>query len=247
MLPQGSRIDGRSWQRMRIRSRFQTNLIAISRQGKSFKKRLNHVNLRAGDVLLLQGDLEHIQETVRSLNLYPLVERGLEVKKPRLTYVPISIFAVGILLTACHLLPIQIAFAAVVLTYVLTNITPARKLYASIDWSIIVLLAAMIPIGGALQATGTTKLIADAFISLAGNAEPVYIFALLMIVTMTLSDLMNNAATAIIMAPIAVSIAQSTHSSIDPFLMNVAIGSSCSFLTPISHQNNTIVMGPGGY
>lgn len=243
----GSRLEGRSWQGMRIRSRFRTNLLAIAREGRPYKKRLNHVNLHAGDVVLLQGDLETIQENVFNLGLLPLVERGVQVGMPRRAFMSIIIFAIAITLTATRILPVQVSFAVTVLMFILFKIIPVRNVYKNIDWSIIVLLAAMIPIGDALQSTGGTKLIANLFMMLAGNAAPIFIFGLLLVVTMTLSDVMNNAATAVVMAPIAVSIADAMQASVDPFLMTVAIGASCSFLTPISHQNNTLVMGPGGY
>ena len=122
-----------------------------------------------------------------------------------------------------------------------------RQVYRYIDWSIITLLAAMIPIGGALQSSGATQLISDGVLSIAGTHSPLLIISLLLLITMTLSDVMNNAATAVVMAPIASAMAQTLHLSVDPFLMAVTVGASCSFLTPISHQNNTLVMGPGGY
>lgn len=247
VIPQSSRVEGRSWHRMRIRSRMHLNLLAIARQGKAFKKRLNHVELHAGDVVLLQGETETLRENVVNLGLLPLAERDIQIGFRRKALVPLGIFAGAIALAALQIFQVQIAFAMAVLLLVLVNTIPIRKVYASIDWSIIVLLAAMIPIGGALQATGGTDLIAQFFINIAGHSTPLFIVTLLLIITMTLSDIMNNAATAVVMAPIAVSIAQSLNLSIDPFLMAVAIGASCSFLTPISHQNNTLVMGPGGY
>lgn len=243
----GARVDGRSWQRMRIRSRYRVNLLAIARQGRPYNQRLNHVNLRAGDVVLLQGEIQSLHENINSLGLLPLQERGVHVGMPRRAILPILFFSCAIIASALQFLPVQISLSIAVILCVLTNVIPVRHLYKNIDWSIIMLLAAMIPIGGALQATGGTEMIAHFFLRLAGSAHPVFIFALLLIVTMTLSDVMNNAATAVVMAPIAVSIAQALNASIDPFLMTVAIGASCSFLTPISHQNNTLVMGPGGY
>ena len=122
-----------------------------------------------------------------------------------------------------------------------------RKLYQSIDWPIIVLLGAMIPLGSALEQTGATALVADGVVSAAGALGPLLLLGLIMVVTMTLSDIMNNAATAVVMAPIAATVANEIGSSQDAFLMAVALGASCAFLTPIGHQNNLLVMGPGGY
>ena len=247
VVPQGSRIEGRSWQKMRVRSRFRINLLAISRHGTLTKQRLNHTNLRPGDVVLLQGDMNNLSETIVNLGLLPLVERGVQVGMQQKALVPMGIFITAIVLAATQVLPVQIAFACAVIMMVLTKSIPVRKLYASVDWSIIVLLAALIPVGHALQTTGATAMLAKTFLSLAGTAHPIFLFLLLLIVTMTLSDVMNNAATAVVMAPVAVGIANAMQVSVDPFLMTVAVGSSCSFLTPISHQNNTLVMGPGGY
>lgn len=247
VVPPGSRIEGRSWQRTRIRSRFRINLLAIARQGKAFKNRLNHVNLRAGDVVLLQGDSETIYDSILNLGFVPLFERNVQVGLPRSFILPLLIFIAAITLAALGFFPVQIAFALAVGALVILNIVPARTLYKNVDWSIIVLLGAMIPVGNALQSTGGTELIASLFLSLTGSFPPYMIFGLLLVITMTLSDIMNNAATAVVMAPIAMSIANAMHASVDPFLMTVAVGASCSFLTPISHQNNTLVMGPGGY
>jgi len=247
VVPFGSKVEGRSAQSMRLRSRYHTNLLAIAREGKPFKERLNHVMIKPGDVVLLQGEASSLREMAVSLGLLPLAGRGVEVGVKRKAYLPILIFGIAILLTALQIVPVAISFLAAILGMVILNVIPLRRLYEGIDWSVVVLLGAMIPIGNALQSTGGTTLIANNILSLAGHVSPMVVMALVMIVTMTVSDVMNNVATAVIMAPIAVSIANAMHVSIDPFLMAVAVGASCSFLTPIGHQNNTVVLGPGGY
>jgi len=247
VVPQGSRIEGRSSISMRLRTRHHLNLLAVSRSGKAFKERLNHLTLEAGDVVLLQGPSDGLNENVANLGFLPLVERGVHVGTKRKVLLPIFIFILAIILAAFQLLPVQVAFGGAVLGMILFKVIPVRKLYESIDWSIIILLAAMIPIGGALQSTGGTAIIAHYFIAMSGHISPIFILGLLLLVTMTLSDFMNNAATTVVMAPIAVGIAQALKVNIDPFLMTVALGASCSFLTPVGHQNNTLVMGPGGY
>lgn len=246
MVPPGSRIENRSSQNIHLRSRYRINLLAIAREGNPFKERLHQVNLRARDVVLLQGPVDILQENVASLGFLPLIERRLDVGKRR-AFVPLFIFVLVIILTALQLIPVEIAFGGAVLAMILFRSIPLRFVYDSIEWPVIILLAAMIPIGEALQSTGGTALIAHDIIGLTQHLPPVYILGLLLIVTMTISDFMNNAATAVVMAPIAGTIAHTMHASIDPFLMVVAIGASCSFLTPIGHQNNTLVMGPGGY
>ena len=246
VVPPGSRIEGHSSQDFRLRAKHKLNLLAISREGKPFKERLRQVKLRSGDVVLLQGASVDISENITNLGFLPIVERGLRVTGRR-RYLPLIFFAIAILLSASGLLPVQVAFGAVVVLLVFFNLIPLSKLYESIDWPVIILLAAMIPIGSALQTTGGTALIVHYLISISGTLPPTYLLGLLLIFTMTLSDFMNNAATAVVMAPIAASVAQALRLNIDPFLMAVAVGASCSFLTPVGHQNNTLVMGPGGY
>jgi di/tricarboxylate transporter len=246
VVPQGSATEGRSSKSMMLRSTHHINLLAISREGTPYKKRLNQIALKAGDVVLLQGASKGLNEAIADLGFLPIAERGLQVSARR-RFLPLMIFIVAILLTALQLLPVQVAFGAAVLLMLLFNLIPLRQLYETIDWPIIILLAAMIPIGTALQSTGGTAMIVQHFIHLSSNLSPFYILGMLLIVTMTLSDFMNNAATAVVMAPIAASMAQALQVNIDPFLMTVALGASCSFLTPVGHQNNMLVMGPGGY
>lgn len=248
VVPPGSRLEGRTWQGARIRSQFQANLICISRKGKPFRTRLNHSELKAGDVLLLQLPMTLMDKTVQHIGLLPLAERNINIKKPSLrTLLPLLIFIVAIILAASGLLPVAVAFGGAILVMVLTRTVPLRNLYDNIEWPIIILLMAMIPVGNALVSTGGSAKIVGLLTSLSQVIHPIGMLALVLIVTMTLSDFMNNAVTAIIMAPIAAKIAMALHVSSNPFLMAVAIGASCSFLTPIGHQNNTLVMGPGGY
>lgn len=246
VVPVGSRVENRSIQSIGLRSRYHTNLLAISRKGKPFKQRISQVLLKPGDILLLQGEADSLREKIVSLGLLPLVQRDISVKKPSAA-IPLVIFALAIIAAGAHWVPVQIAFAIALGLMVVSNIIPISKVYEGIDWSIIILLASMIPLGNALQTTGATDIITNWCLSLAGNLNPAYILVILLVITMTLSDIMNNAATAVIMAPIAVGIAHAMHLNPDTFLMTVSIGASCSFLTPIGHQNNTLVMGPGGY
>jgi di/tricarboxylate transporter len=247
VVPQGSRTEGRSGQSMGMKARLAINLIAISREGKPFKNRLNNVKLKAGDIILFQGPSETIQEDLIVKGFVPLIERDIEVKSSWKRYLPFLVFLAAIIATALQVIPVQAAFGGAVVIMVVCNMIPARMLYEAIDWPIIILLAAMIPIGSALQTTGGTALISGWITHSAHHLEAPWVLVIMMVVTMTISDFMNNAATAIVMAPIAVSIANSLGTNIDPFLMGVAVASSCSFLTPVGHQNNTLVMGPGGY
>ncbi|KTD19380.1 SLC13 family permease [Legionella israelensis] len=243
----GSRIEGRSWQQLRVRSTYQINLLAVARSGRNIKNRLNHVNLNAGDVVLVQGLTDSLQENIVHLGLVPLAERTINVGFRRNTILPLLLFLGGIIFTTTQMVSVSVCFAAVVVLMVMFNIMPMRRVYQSIDWSIIILLGALIPLGDALKSTGAADLIGQGILALAGTDYPALILVLLLIITMSLSDMMNNAATAVVMSPIATNIAYSMHMNVDAFLMAVAVGASCSFLTPISHQNNTLILGPGKY
>ena len=247
VVPPRSRIENRSVQAMRLRTRYGVTLLAVSRQGRPIRERLRSLSLKAGDVLLLQGDGERLPEAIAAMGCLPLAERGLQIGQRRLAGPCAAIFAAAIISASLGWLPFTIALALAALTMVLLNIVPPREIYESVDWPVILLLGAMIPVGEALETSGATQLIAGAILGIAGDLPPIVVLALLMIVTMTLSDVMNNAATAVVMAPISVGMAGQLGVSADPFLMTVAVAASCAFLTPIGHQNNMLIMGPGGY
>ncbi len=242
----GARLAVHSAAGFRLRRRFGIDLLAVAREGQPIRQRIRNVTLRAGDVLLLQGDSTAIQDNLSLIGCLPLAERGLRLSGAR-TFAPLVLFAGAIALAATGLLSVPVALLCALLVMILADLLTPRDVYDAIDWPVVVLLGAMIPVGGALGATGGTALIADGILSLAGDFPPWAILTLVLVAAMTLSDVMNNAATAVVMAPIAAGIAERMEVSADPFLMAVAIGASCAFLTPIGHQNNTLIMGPGGY
>ncbi len=242
-----ARIEGRSVHAMRLRTRYGVTLLAVSRQGRPIRERLMSLALKAGDVLLLQGDGDRLPEAIAAMGCLPLAERGLQIGQRRHAGLCAAIFAAAIVSASLGWLPFTISLALAALAMVLLNIVPPREIYESIDWPVILLLGAMIPVGEALETSGATGLIASAILGVAGDFPAVVVLALLMIVTMTLSDIMNNAATAVVMAPISMGMASQLGVSADPFLMTVAVAASCAFLTPIGHQNNMLIMGPGGY
>ena len=211
------------------------------------RKRLGNVTFRVGDVLLLQGNVENLDDNISSLDLLPLAERDVTVGVFSKVSLALLIFGVALALNIFNILPITLAFSTAVMAYVFTGILPVRELYRHIDWPVIVLLGAMFPVSDALQTTGSTQLIADAMVSMTRGLPVSFILAMVMIITLSLSSVINNAATALIMAPIAVEIAIIMGVSIDPLLMCVAVSASCAFLTPIGHQCNALVLGPGGY
>jgi len=242
-----ARIIGRLAGDLNLRTRYGVNLLAVSRQGRPFRERVRHVRFQAGDVLLLQGDAERLPQVTASLGALPLAERNLQFGKRGQVWQCTGIFAAAIAAATLGFLPIAVSLTIAVVLLVLLDIVPARELYDGVDWPVIVLLGAMIPIGFAMQSTGATGVIADGLLALTAGAPPVVVLTLLLVLTMTLSDVMNNAATTVVGAPIAIIIASRLGVSADPFLMAVAVGASCAFLTPIGHQNNTLVLGPGGY
>ena len=242
-----SPLLGRGRSYLRRRSSNQLILMAVARQDKPIHKRLGKVKFRVGDVLLLQGPEKEFKNIITSLDLLPLAEREIEVGVFSKVSFALMIFTVSILLSVLSIVPTTVSFAGAILAYVFSGILPIRDLYKNIDWPIIVLLGAMIPLSNALQNTGTTTLIADQVASMTQGLPSWSIIALVMVITMFMSDIINNAATAMIMGPISVGIAISMGVSMDPFLMSVAIGASCAFLTPIGHQCNALILGPGGY
>ncbi|KJS39273.1 MAG: citrate transporter [Rhodospirillaceae bacterium BRH_c57] len=242
----GSSLVGRTVAEIRLRSRFGVNLLALSRQGSRSWKRLRDQRLEAGDVLLLQGGAERTADVITQFNCVPLVERTLKFPKRRETITATVLMAAAIAATVAGV-PAQISFAGGAVAFVLSGLVPLRGLYESIDWSVIVLLGALLPLAGAMEASGAAALIAQGVIGTLSGGSPVIALTLIMIVSINLTDFMNNAATAAVMAPIAVVVAQQFGVNPDSFLIAVAVGSSSAFLTPIGHQNNTLILGPGGY
>ena len=199
------------------------------------------------DILLLQGIEEEVSAHISRFGLLPLAPRSLSLGQRQRALTALLIFAGAISLGLLNLMPLYLAFLIAIFCYLLLGILPVRRLYDEVDWPVIVLLGAMIPVGQALETTGTTTLLADSIVDWTAGSSVVWVLVLLLVVTMFLSDIINNAATVLVMAPIAVSLSQALQVNTDPLLMAVAVGASCAFLTPIGHQSNTLVMGPGGY
>jgi len=222
-------------------------VMALARQDQPIKKRLSDVIFQVGDVLLLQGGIDNMNENISILNLAPLEHREVQVGVFSKVSFALSIFMGSILISMFGILPTTVSFVGAILIYLFSGILSVRELYDQIDWPIIVLLGAMMPISDALQHTGITEMISMAMVDLTQNLPIWLTVAIIMVITMSLSDIINNAATALIMAPISVGIAVAMGANPDAFLMAVAIGASCAFLTPIGHQCNALILGPGGY
>ncbi len=242
-----SPMIGRTVRDMNLRWRHGINLLAVARQGARMGARLKHVRFRAGDILLLQGPEESMREALPALGCFPLAERALRLKPARGAILSVGVFVAAVVLATLGWFPIQASLTAAAMVLVMTGIISLNEAYKSIDWPIVILLGAMFPIGLAMESTGGAALIASRLFDLSAHLSPAWILVLLLVTTMLLSNLINNAAAAVLTAPIAVSTAQALGVSVEPFLMAIAVGASSPFLTPIGHQSNTLVMGPGGY
>ncbi len=243
-----SDLVNRTAKNLNLRSRFGVNLLGVARSGGRIRATPGAIRFKPGDVLLMQGDENALQHVIRQFTLLPLQSRALQLGKLSSLVFPLFIFFLAIVLTVLIILPPQIAFMGAVVALVFSKRLSLKEAYDAIDWPIVVLLGAMIPVAFALETTGTAAVFAEGIVTIAmGDSAAWLVIGLLLLITMLLSNIVNNATAALLMAPIAVGIAQSLSHTIDPYLMAVAIGASAAFLTPIGHQSNTLVMTPAGY
>ena len=239
-------VEGQTAQELRLRSRYGVDLIAVSRQGEAPNKRLKRFRFTVGDLLLLQGSAQQLQAALGALGLLPIAERNLPPSRRR-ALPAVGFFLAGIVVTASGLAPPAVALMAAAVLTVVFRALPLRELYTAVDWSVIVLIGAMLPVGGTLESTGATDVIAAWLLDIGQGAGPLLVLALLLVATLLLAEAVSNAATAVLMAPLALGLARGLEVQPDAFLMAVAVGSACAFLTPIGHQNATLIMGPGGF
>jgi di/tricarboxylate transporter len=232
---------------LRLLNHHGLHLVAVSRDGARLKQRLREVRFQPGDVLLLQGDENGLSDSLAALGCLPLASRKLSLGKPRQLLLSVAIFAVAIAAMMFDLLPAAIALSLAALVTLASGVLPLREGYDAIEGPVIVLLAAMLPVGQALETSGGAQMVADGMMTLGNGWPPVITLVALFVITLLLSNVINNAAAALLMASIAANLASGLDVSLDPFLMAVAVSASCAFLTPIGHQSNTLVMGPGGY
>ncbi|MBS3803499.1 MAG: SLC13 family permease [Oleiphilaceae bacterium] len=242
-----SRLIGRSAHRLSLRERYGINVVAVARQGQRVKQRVGNIRFKAGDILLVQGRESALRESLSALGCLPLAERGLRLGGSRGTALATGIFVVAIVVLMMGLVQAATALVGAALAMVIAGLLSPSEAYRSIDWSVIVLLGAMIPVGQALETTGGAGFIADQLLMAGGTLSPALVLAMLMVIAMLLSNLINNAAAAILLAPIAISFSEQLPITADALLMAVAIAASSAFLTPIGHQSNALVMEPGGY
>lgn len=242
-----SRIVGLSASDIELRTRYSINLLAVSRQGRRSVKRLRFTEIKAGDVLLMQGVPEAISGFASDFGCIPLATRDIRVPVKGHAIMAAVIMLIAVVVAGFAILPVAISFGAAVLAYMALRIVPPRTAYQAVDWSVIVLLGAMLPVADAMATTGAADVLANWLMHTLALGNPVIALVLILVITMTLSDFMNNTATAAVMCPLALSSATQLGVNADSLLMAVALGASCAFLTPIGHQNNTLILGPGGF
>ena len=247
VVTDSSRLVGRTAQSVGLAWRRNTVLLGVSREGVRITRQIRSTEIRTGDILLLLVPRDTGTDVTQWLGCLPLAERGLAVTADDKVWLAIGLFAGAVAAASVGLLYLPIALGLVVVAYVLSRIIPLSELYTHIEWPVVVLLGSMIPLGAALESSGGTELIAGWLVALTDGLPAWAVLTVLMIVTMSLSDVLNNTATTIVAAPVGIQMAQTLGVSPDPFLMAVAVAASSAFLTPIGHKNNTLILGPGGY
>jgi di/tricarboxylate transporter len=242
-----SPLIGQTPASLHLRQRFEVNLLAISRSGENIRTRLHRTALRVGDVVALQGYSDTLSETLTRLGCLPLAERNLALGAKRPQPLAIVILLIAMMLVAFGLLPVEVAFFVAAVVVILLRLLSLKEAYDAIDWPILVMLGCLIPVGGALKDTGADALIASALTLVAAHLPGFLAVGLVLVTSMLVAPFLHHAAAVLVMGPVAAAIAAGLGYQPDSFLMAVALGASCDFLTPIGHQNNALVMGPGGY
>jgi di/tricarboxylate transporter len=240
-------LAGNTAARLALHERFNVNMIAVSRSGERLTERLRDIRLYAGDVIVLQGPLSGMSDVMRELGCLPLAPREIHLGTVRRGLVPIAVLTVAMILAATGKLPVGIAFFGAALAIILFGSLTVREAYESVEWPLLVMIGALIPVSDAIRTTGGADVIAAALANIAHSLPPWGTVMLIMSAAMLLTPFLNNAATVLVMAPIAVSFAERLDFAPDALLMAVAVGAGCDFLTPIGHQCNMLVYGPGGY
>ncbi len=242
-----SPLIGRTPAQAGLGGRYNAALLAVSRAGERIIQRLAVLRFRAGDVLVLRGESTALPEVLRELRVLPLAERQLELGQARRSWIPALVLLAVMLVVAFHLAAVSVAFFAAAVVLLLLRVLTTEEAYQTIPWHVIFLIAALIPLSEAVRRTGGTDLIAGALSGMAQHLPPTGVLAVFLVAAMVVTPFLSNAPSVLMLGPIAGAVAHRLHLSVDPFLMAVALGAACDFLTPIGHQCNTLVMGPGGY
>jgi len=247
VIATNSPLIGRTASRMQLQRRLGINLIAVSREGERLTHRLGGTVLRAGDVIVLQGPLSLLPERLPRLGALPLAERSLRLGNPGRGLLPVAILAVAMIATATGYVPVAVAFFAAAALILAIGALPLAEAYDSVEWPILIMLGALIPVSDTLRTTGASQILATWLAHVAASLPPWGAVALILVSAMAVTPFLNNAATVLVMAPIAAVFAHDLGYRPEAFLIATAMGAGCDFLTPIGHQCNTLVFGPGGY
>jgi di/tricarboxylate transporter len=242
-----SPLIGRTPQDLHLRQSYEVNLLALSRGGQQTTARLRHVRFEPGDIVVLQGRQTQLNNALTELRLLPLAERNLSIGRPRWRYLPILILLAAMIAIASGEVQVEVGFFIGATLVVLLRLITPREAYDAVDWPIIVMLGCLIPVGEALKETGAAGLLADGLTVLAAQLPASLAVAMIMVVSMLVTPMLHHAAAVLVMGPVAAAVAKNLGLGPDAFLMATAFGAACDFLTPIGHQNSTLVMGPGGY
>jgi di/tricarboxylate transporter len=242
-----SAMIGSTVEQLALRERYGLNLLALSRSGRRIAQRLRRVRFQDGDLLVLQGRAERINDKLAALGCLPLAERNVPLGRPRNLYLPAAILGVAMVLVTMGMVSVPVGFFGAAVAVLAAQVLTLKEAYDAVEWPVLILFGALIPVSEALQTTGATELMAGWLSAATQSLPPLGALGLMLVAAMALTPFLNNAATVLVMAPIGASLAGQLGLSVDPFLMAVAIGAGCDFLTPIGHQSNTLVMGPGGY
>ena len=247
VIPPYARLVGQTWDNIPLQKRFGANFIGLFRRDAEIKTSLAATQLWPNDILMLNGRSATITETIKDLQLLPLAEPEIALGRERSVTLTLLILIIAIAIATLQIIPLSVIFLTAALLFILLNLVTLRQAYESIDQTVLILLAGMITLGAALQKSGAAEALAQLLLNINAHAGPVVMLVLILVTSMLISDFMNTTASAVVMGPIAVLVAQSMNVSIDPFLIAVAIGASSAFLTPIGHESNAIVMRHGGY
>ncbi|PWS35438.1 SLC13 family permease [Falsiroseomonas bella] len=247
VVTEGSALVGRTPAELELGRRQGVALIAVSRSGQRVTRRLAALRFRAGDVVILKGAQERLPEALGELRVLPLSGRDIALGSSRRSIVPAAVLAAAMLLVGLNLVPVAVAFFGAAVVLLVLRALTMREAYEAVEWPVLILLGALIPVSEAIRTTGGSDLLAGWLAAAVQHLPPMGALAAIMAFAMAVTPFLNNAATVLVLAPIAASLAQRLNLAPDPFLMAVALGAACDFLTPIGHQCNTLVMGPGGY
>ena len=238
---------GRTPRELDLAERHGIGVLAVSRSGQRIAQRLQSVRLRAGDVVVLRSASSRLPDALGELRILPLAERSISLGRSHRSWVPLAVLAGFMALVVAHVLGVGVAFfGAAVVLLALRRLT-MEEAYGTVEWHLLILLGALIPLSHAIRATGGSDLIAAGLLHVVSHLPPLGALTAVMVIVMAVTPFLHNAPTVLIMGPIAASLARKLGLAVDPFLMAVALGAASDYLTPIGHRCNTLVMGPGGY